>query len=99
MRYFGGAILVIASLYYMFKELIGLYRCKKFKNIIGHLIFIITYPAILFFTVEYIRNLEITFDIKIIISIPVLIFMPVWLMYGFFVNKNLENAIETSKKI
>lgn len=93
MRYgIGSTILILASLYYTLKGLIGLYKFKRYKSILGHLSFIAIYPIILFYTLEFVKSLEISGTLKILTMTPVIIFVPVWLLYGFFVNKNYENA-------
>jgi hypothetical protein len=88
---FGSGILVIVSLFYTIKGIFGLLKLRKYLLVVLHMVFILGYPTLLIYMLN-------NFKFNWFIDIPMIVVIPLWSLYGFFINKNLENTIESNEK-
>lgn len=99
MRTAGGIILVLAGLVLALKGLWVLLKYKKYLFVLGHLIFLVGAPFIFFEFIELIQDWHTKETTKLWVVIPVAFLIPVWLTWGFFINKNAENVVQKQKEL
>lgn len=89
MRYLGGVVLILASVFLSLKGFLILLKEKHYCYVTGHLLIIVGFPFLLFEYIDFIKN-KFDGDIQLWLSFPIIILVPVWLCWGFFVNGTAE---------
>lgn len=97
MKLGGGLFLLICSVALSVRGLYRLFKAGSFGVLCFHLAVLFLYPVLTMQAFQLIRDIEDPV-VKIIAFTPFGLFIPAYLMWGFFVNKSAEKAIERIKK-
>lgn len=93
----SGWFLMFVSLIIGLKGFWIFFKHQMYFHIVGHLIFLIGFPFLFLSYLNFILVLDADSLYKMILALPVVIFVPIWLVWGFFINRSAEKIDEQKK--